>query len=215
MMPSDIQSRPEERSNRPPDPMARRHPLVKAILARLQVMQPMLVVGDPFGGRSLLIETVIHPQVIRENKYDPDDFVIAWITSADILNCSVESFWLELVLPQFREELGRLDMSQAGQIRECEAQGVPFGVDEALYLIRKKFRRKPLIAWDGFEVVPGNGNLDKGFFAQLRAHSQTYELNFLIGSSKPFEDFPLWTVSTSPFFNIFYSVDMDKARWAL
>ncbi len=208
-------ARPSERRSREPDPAARRHPLVPAILARLDVMQPMFVVGDRLNGRSLLLETAIHPDVIRDHGYNPENYLFAWITAADTHGLTAESFWLNLVLPQFCEEARRFDTGLASMIQGCASEGVSAGVDEALYLIRKKFNRKPVIAWDGFEEIPANEALDMWFFAQLRAYSQTYELNFLIGSSKRFEAFQLSTVSTSPFSNIFYLMDLEKVQLAL
>lgn len=184
--------------------------LIRRLLELLCRGQCVALVGEGGSGKTTVLRQLLDKKFMQRNGVKTESFLIAGVTGEDIVAATPETFWTELLLPQFARLLQSIDSELSGQILSLpdEMGAVRLAVGEIFFRIQQRNLRA-LIVWDDFDWVRENPSLDLSFFGFLRSLAMTWQVTYLISGNEPIQRTLAWNARTSPFDNIFDSYTLS------
>jgi len=178
---------------------------VSRIYSRIGAPNPQSVsiVGDRRVGKSSLLHFIHHEENRKRYLSNPESYTFVLMDMQEEPNDTIPSF-IESLIGLIKESLGR-DIQLEGRT----------GYD-ALKRLAMEFRRekrKLVILFDEFELIPQNETFDSAFYAFLRGLASNYDISYVTSSVRDLQELcSTKAIANSPFFNIFSKIHLGPFR---
>jgi hypothetical protein len=175
--------------------------------------QSVSVVGRADGGRASLLLDQMRDEVQAALELRCNH-VFVYIDCKVLIGAQHEAIFKYLIEKILAAE--QTDLSRAGlSVSRFAAAQSGFALETVIRTLNQRGLRL-VIAFDSFEDLSGNPNVDVGFFNMLRSLTGRYQLAYITASARPLIELTYADYSddmlSSPFFNIFAIVMLGSTR---
>lgn len=183
---------------------------VRNALSLLRHLQCVSLVAPRRVGKTSVLHYISHASVLEQHHIDPGQYAFVLIDCQGSGDLGRAGFY-RLMLKEAQESIARL--GRQIELADLPAQGeITFASFESRLRAITQGGLKLIFLFDEFEGMSHNNNLDSGFFTGLRSLVGEDSVAYVTASRRSLFDLTYARgvdVLTSPFFNIFSTIDME------